>query len=122
MSSPYVHQTQNRVRIRSDYIQQHAAEVTDLIAKLELVPGITEIQYRRYAGSVAIRFDSKVISAAALLETVESYGWLENSEERDFINNAVRLGAKTLLKGIALTTLKRTLGGSLASAVAAIAR
>ncbi|MBK5073342.1 hypothetical protein I2494_12760 [Budviciaceae bacterium BWR-B9] len=122
MSSPYVHQTQNRVRIRSDYIQQHAAEVTDLIAKLELVPGIKEIQYRRYAGSVAIRFDSKVISAAALLETVESYGWLENSEERDFINNAVRLGAKTLLKGIALTTLKRTLGGSLVSAVAAIAR
>ncbi|MCD1125127.1 hypothetical protein LPW36_03635 [Jinshanibacter sp. LJY008] len=122
MSSPYVHQTQNRVRIRSDYIQQHAAEVTNLIAKLDLVPGIKEIQYRRYAGSVAIRFDSKVISAAALLETVESYGWLENSEERDFINNAVRLGAKTLLKGIALTTLKRTLGGSLVSAVAAIAR
>ncbi|AWH89444.1 HMA2 domain-containing protein [Limnobaculum parvum] len=122
MSSPYVHQTQNRVRIRSDYIQQHAAEVTELIAKLKLVPGIKEIQYRRYAGSVAIRFDNKVISAAALLGTVESYDWLEHSEERDFINNAVRLGAKTLLKGIALTTLKRTLGGSLVSAVAAIAR
>ncbi|SFC67138.1 HMA2 domain-containing protein [Pragia fontium] len=122
MSSPYIHQTQNRVRIRSDYIQHHAAEVSALIEKLEQVPGIKEIQYRRYAGSVAIRFDSHILSAAALLETVESYGWLENVEERDFINNAVRLGAKTLLKGIALTTLKRTLGGSLVSAVAAFAR
>ncbi|AKJ43096.1 Uncharacterised protein [Pragia fontium] len=122
MSSPYIHQTQNRVRIRSDYIQHHAAEVSALIEKLEQVPGIKEIQYRRYAGSVAIRFDSQILSAAALLETVESYGWLENVEERDFINNAVRLGAKTLLKGIALTTLKRTLGGSLVSAVAAFAR
>lgn len=122
MSSPYIHQTQNRVRIRSDYIQQHASEVSALINQLEQVPGIKDIQFRRYAGSVAIRFDSKVLSAAALLETLESYGWLESVEERDFINNAVRIGAKTLIKGIALTTLKRTLGGSLVSAVSAFAR
>ena len=120
--TPYVHQTQNRIRIRSEYIEHHHAEVTALIEQLEQIPGIKEIQYRRYAGSVAIRFDSKVITAGALLETVDSYGWMEQSEERDFINNAVRQGAKTLLKGIALTTLKRTLGGPLVSAVAAFAR
>lgn len=120
--TPYVHQTQNRIRIRSEYIQHHNAEVTTLIEQLEQIPGIKGIQHRRYAGSVAICFDSKVITANALLETVNSYGWMEHGEERDFINNAVRQGTKSLLKGIALTTLKRTLGGPLVNAVTAFAR
>lgn len=122
MSNPYVHQTPNRIRVRSDFIQHHPARVEALIKQLKQIPGIRDIQHRRYAGSVAIQFDSKVVSASALLETLESNGWMEESEQRDFVHHALRLGAKTLIKGIAVTTLKRTLGGSLLSTVAAMAR
>lgn len=122
MSQPYVHQTPNRIRVRSDFIQQHPSRVETLIGQLEQIPGIKQIQHRRYAGSVAIQFDSRAISAAALLETLESNGWMEQSERRDVVHHALHLGAKTLLKGIAVTALKRTLGSSLLSTVAAMAR
>ncbi len=120
--SPYLHQTQNRIRVRSDFIQRNPELVKQAINELEKTDGIEEITHRLYAGSVAIRFDSKQMKATALLSQIEALGWLSVQKDKDYIDSTIRRSAKSLLKGIAILTLKRTVGGPLISAVTALAR
>lgn len=120
--SPYLHQTQNRIRVRSDFIQRNPELVKQAINELEKTDGIEEITHRLYAGSVAIRFDRKQMKATALLSQIEALGWLSVQKDKDYIDSTIRRSAKSLLKGIAILTLKRTVGGPLISAVTALAR
>ncbi|KFC87328.1 MULTISPECIES: HMA2 domain-containing protein [Hafnia] len=120
--SPYLHQTQNRIRVRSDFIQRNPKQIKEAIKQLQATDGIEEITHRLYAGSVAIRFDSKQVKAATLLAQIEGMGWLSVQKDKDYIDSTIRRSAVSLVKGIAILTLKRTVGGPLVSAVTALAR
>ena len=74
--TPYLHQTPNRIRIRSSWIQRHPQEVSRLIETLRARDGIQEIVHRLYAGSVAINFDSSRVSSSELLTQLEQAQWL----------------------------------------------
>ena len=108
----YIHQTNKRLRIRSDYIRDHSAEVEQLISQLYDIEAITEIKHKKYAGSVAISFDNTQISAEDILDTVESHHWLRENNKPTFIENAVTKGTKTFAKGVAVMALKRIAGPS----------
>lgn len=71
---------------------------------------------------MAIRFDSKQVKAATLLAQIEGMGWLSVQKDKDYIDSTIRRSAVSLVKGIAILTLKRTVGGPLVSAVTALAR
>ncbi|WP_223881619.1 HMA2 domain-containing protein [Affinibrenneria salicis] len=110
---PYIHQTQGRIRVRSDFIRHSPASVEQVINQLTAMDGIRDIQYKRYAGSVAILFDHRMINAETLLATAQSAGWLQQKDDPAMVDSAVRRGTQTLLKGLAVMTLKRTLGHTL---------
>ncbi|BDH44800.1 hypothetical protein TUM12370_08440 [Salmonella enterica subsp. enterica serovar Choleraesuis] len=120
--SPYLHRTKNRIRVRSDFIQRNPQLVKQAIAQLQTMDGIQTITHRIYAGSVAICFDSKKADSGALLTQIEALGWLAIQKDKDYIDSTIRNSAKTLVKGLAILTLKRTVGGPLISAVSALAR
>ncbi len=42
----YIHKTDNRVRIRSDYIFENSAEVQTLITELHKIDGILTIKHK----------------------------------------------------------------------------
>ena len=69
--TPYLHQTQNRLRVRSDFILRNPQQVAPQLAQLKGAAGVKEVIYRRYAGSVAVRFDESRGSGSALLAQVE---------------------------------------------------
>ncbi|ATA23057.1 hypothetical protein BIY26_10435 [Brenneria goodwinii] len=119
---PYLHQTQNRIRVRSDYIQRNPKQVARVVRELHLQDGVQEITHRLYAGSVAICFDSRKVAAGELLEKFERLGWLSAAKDRDYIDSTIRQGAKTLLKGLAIGALKRTVGGPIITAMSVLAR
>jgi len=116
----YIHKTNNRLRIRSDYIFEHRKEVVALIEKLHQIEGVLQIKHKKHAGSVAITFCDKSLTQEALLETVSSHGWLQESKQRRFVENAARKGTKSLVKGALLLAAKKTLGVGVVSALAAI--
>ncbi|MEC5318680.1 hypothetical protein VSX61_06955 [Brenneria populi subsp. brevivirga] len=119
---PYLHQTRNRIRVRSDYIQRNPKQVERVVKELSRQDGVQEVTHRIYAGSVAICFDSRKVAVAELLEKFERLGWLNASTDRDYIDSTIRRGAKTLLKGLAIGALKRTVGGPIITAMSALAR
>ncbi|WP_036801575.1 HMA2 domain-containing protein [Photobacterium marinum] len=110
LMQPYIHRTANRLRFRSDFIREHPKEVKELIEQLEKIEGITSVRHKRYAGSVAIVFDSNVVDAEVLMETVESHGWLRSSQRKELVENAVRAGTHTLCRGMAMMVLKKAIG------------
>ncbi|WP_247595449.1 HMA2 domain-containing protein [Brenneria roseae] len=120
--TPYLHQTQNRVRVRSDYIQRNPKQVEHVVRQLAQLDGVREITHRIYAGSVAICFDSRKVAVEQLLEKFEQLGWLRSAKDRDYIDSTIRRGAKTLLKGLAIGALKRTVGGPIITAMSVLAR
>ncbi|QIZ76228.1 hypothetical protein [Ferrimonas lipolytica] len=113
----YIHKTAQRLRIRSEYILQHPNEVHALIEQLNAIEAVETVSHKRYAGSVAITFDGTEISADDLLETVESHGWLRSEEKSAFVENAVKSGSKTLVKGVAVMALKQLMGPVLSRAM-----
>ncbi|MGY0219698.1 HMA2 domain-containing protein [Endozoicomonadaceae bacterium StTr2] len=117
--STYIHQTESRLRVRSDYILDNAEQVRSLIAELEKIPAITDIRHRKFAGSVTIRFNHKEVEAESLLEMLESHGWLRSRQRSDFVGNAVRNGSRTLLKGITVMAVKQIVGGNLLRTITA---
>ncbi|RLM20087.1 hypothetical protein BIY29_15775 [Brenneria alni] len=120
--TPYLHQTQNRIRVRSDYIQRNPKQVAQVVMQLGLMEGVQAVTHRLYAGSVAICFDSQKVSVDQLLEKFEQLGWLRSAKDKDYINSTIRRGAKTLLKGLAIGALKRTVGGPIITAMSVLAR
>lgn len=120
--TPYLHQTPNRIRIRSSWIQRHPQEVSQLIETLRARDGIQEIVHRLYAGSVAINFDSSRVSSSELLTQLEHAQWLSSQKDKSYIENTLRVGAGHLLKTLAFGALKRTVGGPVVSIVSVLTR
>lgn len=116
----YIHKSKNRIRIRSDYILQNSPSVQALMTKLQKIEGIKQITHKEYAGSVAITYCHENISQETLLETLSSNGWTQQSDDNQFIENAVRKGSKTLVKGAIMMIAKKTLGVGLLGALARI--
>jgi len=116
----YTHKTNNRVRVRSDFILENAQEVQDLIEKLHKIDGILAIKHKKYAGSVAITFCEKSITQEALLETLSSNGWLQETQQTQIVEDAMRKGTKSLVKGALMLAANKTLGVGLVSALATI--
>lgn len=113
----YIHKTEQRLRVRSDYIHQNPLAVAELIKNLEEIDAITQIKHKRYAGSVAISFDNKELDCESLLETLESHGWTQGADKPSFIENAVSKGTKTFAKGMAMMALKRLVGPSVSRVI-----
>ncbi|MCP4322816.1 MAG: hypothetical protein GY787_13405 [Alteromonadales bacterium] len=116
----YIHKTDNRVRIRSDYIFENSKKVQALISELLKVDGILQIKYKKHAGSVAITFCQKSITQDALLETLASNDWLQETQKNQFVENALRKGTKSVLKGVVMLVVKKTLGAGLVRTMATI--
>lgn len=113
----YIHKTNQRLRVRSDFIKQHPKAVSTLIEQLEKIDAITIIKYKKYAGSVAITFNANELDCDSLLEIVESHGWLKSNPKPSFIENAVVNGTKTFAKGMAGIALQRVVGPSISRAI-----
>ena len=111
--APYLHQTQNRLRVRSDFILRNPQQVALQLAQLKGVAGVKEVIYRRYAGSVAVRFDESRISGSALLAQMEGFGWLSVRKDNAYIDTTVRQLARGMVKGAAMLTLNALVKPSL---------
>ncbi len=106
----YIHKTDKRLRIRSDYIKNNPKEVNALITQLDEIDAITHINHKRYAGSVAICFDKEALDCNSLLEILESHHWTNSRDTPSFIEKAMVSGTKTLIKGAASIALNRVVG------------
>lgn len=120
--SPYLHQTENRLRIRSDFIRQHPQQVVRTISRLQTIDGVKNITHRVYAGSVAICFCSKQIAGNELLDKVKAEGWLTVTENRVYLDKSVRLCTRTLAKGLAVLTFNLALKSAWIKKVATCVR
>ncbi len=78
--------------------------------QLNEIDAITEVRYKKHAGSVAICFDSNELDCDNLLEILESHHWTESSSQPSFVEKAMVSGTKTLLKGAAGIALNRIVG------------
>ncbi len=109
----YIHKTENRLRIRSDFIKNNSVEVEKLICDLNKIDAISDIKFKKHAGSVAIKFDGKEISNEQLLDILQSHNWTRNDERNFFIENAAIKGTKSLIKGGVTIAISRLVGPSL---------
>lgn len=109
----YIHKTNHRLRVRSDYIKEHPLEVENLILKLQEIDAIHEIKYKKYAGSVAIHFDKNELDCESLLEILESHHWTQQNEKPSIVEKAVVSGTKSLVKGLTGIALTRLVGPSM---------
>lgn len=113
----YIHQTDQRVRVRSDFIRQNPEEVSTLIEQLNKIHAIQQVNYKRYAGSVAIQFDKNELDSKSVLEILESNGWMQSDTRPSFIENAVVSGTKTFARGMAGMALNRLVGQSISRVI-----
>ncbi|WP_244204671.1 HMA2 domain-containing protein [Vibrio rhodolitus] len=113
----YIHKTNQRVRVRSDFIKEHQKEVASLISQLEQIDAITEIKHKKHAGSVAISFDPNELDTESVMEILESHGWLKSNPKPSFVENAVISGTKTFAKGMAGIALSRLVGPSVSRVI-----
>lgn len=105
----YIHKTDQRLRVRSDFIKSHPVEVEKLIDDLEKIDAIVDIKHKKYAGSVAITFDNTDFDCEMLQEILESHQWTESESKNFFIENAAISGTKSFLKGAVSIGLSRLL-------------
>lgn len=108
----YIHKTEQRLRIRSDFIKNHPADVKALIEDLEKIEAIQSIKHQIHAGSVAIKFDNQELDCEMLLDILESHQWTRSDEKNFFIENAAISGTKSLIKGAATIALSKMIGPS----------
>ncbi|WBA81896.1 HMA2 domain-containing protein [Endozoicomonas sp. GU-1] len=113
----YIHQTNKRVRIRSDYIRQNPEKVSRLITKLGKINAIQHVTHKRHAGSVAIQFDNNELDSKSLLDILDSNGWLQSDGRPSFIENAVVSGTKTFARGMVGLALTRLVGPSVSRVI-----
>ena len=64
----YIHRTEKRLRIRSDFIRNNPESVASLINDLNKIEAIHLIKHKKHAGSVALLFDSNELDCNSLLE------------------------------------------------------
>lgn len=103
----YIHQTEHRLRVRSDFIKKNPSKIKELITELEKIDAIESIKHQIHAGSVAIKFDHNELTCDMLLEILESHHWTRSHSQNFFIENAAIKGSQTLLKGVATIALSR---------------
>ncbi|MBJ3814616.1 hypothetical protein F9C28_06675 [Shimwellia pseudoproteus] len=120
--SPYLHQTQNRIRVRSDFILRNPERVAREVAAMERMPGVLEVVHRRYAGSVAVRFDEHKISSATLLAKIESQNWLSVQKDQAYIDTTVRQLTRNVAKGLAVMTFNMVVKPSMLKTVVQLIR
>ena len=108
--SLYIHKTDQRLRIRSEFIKRNTDAVEELLKELHDIDAIKQIKYRKHAGSVAIIFDASEMSCDDLLQLLESHRWTEGQDHPLFIENAITRGAQTAAKGLATIAITRLLG------------
>lgn len=108
----YIHKTDHRLRIRSDFIKRNPGAVEHLITDLHKMDAIQEIKHKRHAGSVAITFDQTGLDCAGLLTMLESNSWTKRENKNFYIENIAINGGKTLAKGVATVLLSRVVGPS----------
>ncbi len=120
--TPYLHQTQNRIRVRSDFITRYPEIVGAQLEMLRQMAGVQDIVYRRYAGSVAIRFDSKVLPSTQLLQQIEQLSWLAIQKDREWIDGSIRQYSKVVAKGLALMAINAVVKAPLLKTVSALVR
>ncbi|MGL6313897.1 HMA2 domain-containing protein [Vibrio sp. WXL103] len=113
----YIHKTNQRLRVRSDYIKQHPAAVSELITQLNDIDAIHSIKHQKHAGSVAVCFDPTELDCESLLEIMQSHGWTNSYDKPSFVEQAVVSGTKTLVKGITGMALTRLLGPSVSRVI-----
>jgi hypothetical protein len=106
----YIHKTEQRLRVRSDFIKNNPEDVKQLILALEKIDAIQSVKHQTHAGSVAIKFDKKELDCEMLLEILESNHWTKSEHQNFFIENAAINGTKSLLKGVATIALTRMFG------------
>lgn len=85
--------------------------VTETIAQLRQIAGVQEITHRHYAGSIAISFDSKMLSGDALLAHIEPTGWLSVARNQTYINRSLHHYRRSRAKGLALMTQDMAIKG-----------
>lgn len=113
----YIHKTRSRLRVRSDFIKNHPEAVQKLIKDLQQIEAVTEIKHKKYAGSVAIKFDANELDCDSLLDILGSHDWMNVEEKNLFIENAAINGAKSLLKGAATIAFSRFIMPSVQRAI-----
>jgi len=113
----YIHKTEKRLRIRSDFIRNNTNAVKTLINDLNKIDAINDIRHKQYAGSVALSFDKKELDCDSLLEILQSHHWTDQSDKPSFIENAVATGTKTLTKSATGLALKYVLGASVSRVI-----
>ncbi|CAK6714866.1 conserved hypothetical protein [Vibrio harveyi] len=113
----YIHKTNHRLRVRSDYIKDHPKEVEELICQLEGIDAVREVKHKKYAGSVAISFDSRELDCDSLMEILESHHWTLSSEKPSFVEKAMVSGTKSLVKGLTGVALTRIVGPSVSRVI-----
>ncbi|SHO55095.1 HMA2 domain-containing protein [Vibrio quintilis] len=96
----FIHKTEQRLRVRSDFIRNNPQQIQQDIEKLQQMEAIEAVKHKVYAGSVAIRFDHQKISCEALLEMLSGYGWTKVDQKQFFIENAAVKGTKSVAKGL----------------------
>lgn len=113
----YIHKTKSRLRVRSDFIKNNTNSVKELIVSLQQIESIEEIKHKKYAGSVAIKFDSNELDCDALMDILASHDWMKVEERNLFIENAAVNGAKSLIKGAATIAFSRFIMPSVSRAI-----
>ena len=119
--TPYLHITKNRVRIRSEFIQNNPKLIADKhIPMLYQFDGVNEVIHRHYSGSVILFFDTRKITANELICHAESIGWIHAGKQADSINQVIHSHTKKIVKGFVLGSLKKSFGAPVALIVAAM--
>lgn len=108
----YIHKTDCRLRVRSDFIKNNPKAIKELIVDLNEIEAIQVIKHKKHAGSVAITFDSKELDCESLLEILESHNWTKSEQQNFFIENAAISGTKSLAKGAATIAFSRLIAPS----------
>ncbi|PSW18030.1 hypothetical protein C9I98_18225 [Photobacterium sanctipauli] len=116
----YIHRTNSRLRVRSDFIRQNPEQVKSLIENLKEIDAIKHIKHKQYAGSVAICFDEKELDCESLLDVLSSHDWTKENSKPSLVEHAVSRGTKTFAKGIATMALTRLVGPSVSRAIMSI--
>ena len=108
----YIHKSNQRLRVRSDFIKDNPDAVISLIEQLKQIDAIQQIKHKVYAGSVAIQFDKSELDCESLLEILQSHGWANSNEKPSLVEKAMVTGTKTVIKGAATIALNRILGAT----------
>ena len=116
----YLHKTSGRLRIRSDYIHEHADTVAVTLAEMMQEDGVLCVSHKRFAGSVAVQFDPHKLDCDNLLSRFSQLGWLSHNDNGALVKQTLNKGTKSLLKSAGMLVASRLVGQSLVKALAIV--